>query len=144
MRAHMLALFLVGSAPLAAWAESAAHCPSREEIRITGGVYGSRLPDGGSWLGIAPFGAGGAIVRFDGAIFFPDENPPYQNGRMGKCQYTLERGNVDLRFKPGSQPDPVARVINPAGWALKQGPFGIRMRECQAATPQDCAFTYRP
>jgi hypothetical protein len=144
MRTHMLALFLAGSAPLAVWAEAAAHCPSSEDIRITGGVYGSRLPDGGSWLGIAPFGAGGAIVRFDGALFFPDDNPPYQNGHMGKCQYTLERGNVDLRFKPDAQPEPVARIDNSTNWTLTQGPYGIRMRECLAKAPQDCAFIYRP
>ncbi|MBV8648798.1 DUF3757 domain-containing protein [Paludibacterium sp.] len=122
-----------------ALAESSAHCPATNAIKIRGGVYTAPVGDGGEWLGIAAPGSGGRVQRFDSAILYPAQGG--HPARFGKCTYRLQTGLVGLRFKPGNA-EPAARRAGANVWIRQEGPFSLVYDECRETDPTQCAFLY--
>ncbi|MEX3937759.1 DUF3757 domain-containing protein [Paraburkholderia phymatum] len=124
---------------LAATVES---CPSPARIKMTAGLYSARTGDNeDEWLGIAPAGGGGNIRQFNAATFYPAQDDDVPRGSLAKCSYELDKGTVDLRYKPNSLTEPVVALEGNTVWHRKEGPFDVIYYECTAPTASGCKFT---
>ncbi|MBP0596328.1 DUF3757 domain-containing protein [Paraburkholderia sp. LEh10] len=129
----------VSAHTLAATVES---CPSPAQIKRTVSVYSARTGDNeGEWLGIAPAGSGGNIRQFNAATFYPAQDDDISRGSLAKCSYEVDKGTVDLRYKPNSLPEPVVALEGSTVWHRKEGPFGVIYYECTDPTASGCKFT---
>ncbi|AQW32065.1 DUF3757 domain-containing protein (plasmid) [Ralstonia syzygii subsp. celebesensis] len=117
------------------------YCPKIADIQQTHSIYRANTNAGGEWLGIASSGSSGAIVQFDSAMIYPDQHGNAANATVGKCSYRLNSGMVDLRYQPGTTPEPRVSVTSPNVWERREGPFGLVFLECKQGDPQACKFT---
>ncbi|GGY24851.1 DUF3757 domain-containing protein [Paludibacterium paludis] len=121
-----------------AMAGSHESCPSIRSIVVSRSVYKAATASGaGEWIGVADARSEGKVRRFMEAVFYPEHGSETSRGSLGKCTYELDRGIVDLRFRPDA--NPVVALANPGAWSQRQGPFGVLYYECRGREG-DCRF----
>lgn len=134
----LLALALYASQSMASGVE---YCPNVSAISHINGIYTAATASGqGEWLGVLQGPVTGALVTFDSALFFPDNNTKV--GTLNKCTYRTAEGKpVDLRYRPEVTPDVRVQLQRTENWVEKSGPFGISYFECNNSAEMACAFT---
>ena len=137
-------IFLATLAPVTALAGVVEHCPRTNDIAVRSSTYVAPTQDGkGEWLGVTQTGSGGRIVRFEEAIFYPDDaamGSGSPRGELAKCTYKVEQGVVDLSYKPSDGARPKVTLENSHAWSKETGPFGLVYYQCAGAPAEHCAF----
>ncbi|HXO99114.1 MAG TPA: DUF3757 domain-containing protein [Luteibacter sp.] len=137
MRKIIVSLALLASP--AAFAQAIEHCPQPSSIVERHGVHVAPARSSGhEWIGIAAPGNGGAVLRFDEGVFYPDEASASQ-GEVAHCSYKLERGHLDMAYQ-GEAGRPKVALVDTNAWVREAGPFGIVYYACTGKNAAECTF----
>ncbi|MDQ0011612.1 hypothetical protein J2T07_003826 [Luteibacter jiangsuensis] len=115
------------------------HCPHPFTIVSQHGVHKAPAQDSRyEWVGVAPAGNDGNVVRFEEAIFYPDSETAI-DGELARCSYKLERGALDMAYMDMAG-RPKLRLHDRHAWTRELGPFGVVYHTCTATDGIGCTF----
>lgn len=115
------------------------HCPHPSAIVSNHGVHRATAQDPRyEWVGVAPAGNDGKVLRFGEATFYPDSETA-TDGELAHCSYKLERGALDMAYVDISG-RPKVRLHDRDAWTREAGPFGVVYYACTARDGTGCTF----
>ncbi|WP_426285553.1 DUF3757 domain-containing protein [Luteibacter sp. E-22] len=115
------------------------HCPQPSTIVNHHGVHKATAQDSRyEWVGVAPAGNDGNVLRFEEAVFYPGGETA-TDGELARCSYKLERGALDMAYLDTSG-RPKVRLHDRHAWTRELGPFGIVYHKCTATDGVGCTF----